>query len=143
VKAWVYTRYGPPEVVRLEEVAKPDPLPNELLIKVRATTVNRTDCGVRQADPVIARLFTGLIRPRHTILAVCGTENMELVRSLGADRVIDYRREDFTKEGRRYDVVFDAVGKSSFRRCRRLLERHGRFLFTTSGSCGTPRCSCC
>jgi NADPH:quinone reductase-like Zn-dependent oxidoreductase len=242
VKACVNTRYGPPEVVRLEEVARPEPRPEDLLIKVHATTVNRTDCGVRQADPVVARLFTGLTRPRHTILgnefagdveaigqevtsftegeavfglatdesgahaeyirvpqsgsvarkpaaityqqaaascdgatlalkalrkagvergqrvlingasgaigsaavqlakhfgaeitAVCGTENVELVRSLGADRVIDYERKDFTKEGRRYEVVFDAVGKSSFRRCRRLLERDGVFLFTDLG----------
>jgi NADPH:quinone reductase-like Zn-dependent oxidoreductase len=242
VKACVNTRYGPPEVVRLAEVAKPEPGPDELLVKVRATTVNRTDCGVRQADPVVARLFTGLTKPRHTILgnefagdieavgrdvtsftegeavfglatdesgahaeyirvpqsgsvarkpaaityqqaaascdgamlalkalrkakiepgqkilingasgaigsaavqlakyfdaeitAVCGTENVELVRSLGADRVIDYKREDFTKNGRRYDVVFDAVGKSSFRRCRRLLGQDGVFLFTDLG----------
>jgi NADPH:quinone reductase-like Zn-dependent oxidoreductase len=242
VKACVHTRYGPPEVVRLEEVAKPEPGPDDLLIRVHATTVNRTDCGVRQADPVVARLFTGLTKPRHTILgnefagdveavgqdvssfkegdavfglapdesgahaeyirvsqsgslalkpaaityqqaaascdgamlalkalrkarvergpkilingatgavgsaavqlakyfgaeitAVCGTQNLELVRSLGADRVIDYEREDFTKDGRRYEVVFDAVGKSSFRRCRRLLERHGVFLFTDLG----------
>ncbi len=242
MKAWVYTRYGPPEVVRLEVVAKPDPLPNELLIKVRATTVNRTDCGVRGAEPFVARLFTGITRPRHTILgsefsgeveavgrdvtsfaegdevfglsrdesgthaeyialpesgslarkpaavtheqaaatsdgamlaltglrkaevergqeilvngasgaigsaavqlakhlgtdvtAVCGTENLDLLRSLGADRVIDYKREDFTKDGARYDIVFDAVGKSSFRRCRRLLKPRGVFLFTDLG----------
>lgn len=241
-KACVYTRYGPPEVVQLQEVAKPDPGPGELLIRVRATTVNRTDCGVRGADPFIARLFTGLTRPRHTILgsefageveavgrdvtsfavgdavfgmtsdesgahaeyirlpesasvarqpagvthqqaapacdgallaltalrkagvetgqkilvngatgaigtaavqlakhfdtevtAVCGTENLELVRSLGADRVIDFKREDFTKDGARYDIVFDAVGQSSFRRCRRLVKPHGVFLFTDLG----------
>lgn len=242
MKAWVYTTYGPPEVVRLEEVAKPEPGPGELLIRVRATTVNRTDCGVRQADPFIVRLFTGLTRPRHTILgsefageveavgrdvtsfavgdpvfgmandesgahaeyirlpesasvaaqlagvsheqaaatcdgallalialrkagvergqkvlvngatgaigsaavqlakhfgthvtAVCGTENVELVRSLGARRVIDFKREDFTRDGGRYDIVFDAVGKSSFRRCRRLVKPHGVFLFTDLG----------
>jgi NADPH:quinone reductase-like Zn-dependent oxidoreductase len=242
VKACVYTSYGPPEVVRLEEVPKPEPGPGELLIRVRATTVNRTDCGVRGADPFIARLFTGLARPRHTILgnefsgeveavgrdvttfaagdavfginidesgshaeyirmpehgtlarkppdvshqqaaascdgaslalralrkagvergqrvlvngasgaigsaavqlakhfgtevtAVCGTENLELARSLGADRVIDFKREDFTQDGERYEIVFDAVGKSSFRRCRRLLKPHGVFLFTDLG----------
>jgi NADPH:quinone reductase-like Zn-dependent oxidoreductase len=242
VNACVYTRYGPPEVVRLEEVAKPDPGPGELLIRVHATTVNRTDCGVRQAEPFIVRFFTGLTRPRHTILgsefageveavgrdvtsfaardavfgmanddsgahaeyirlaasasvaaqppgvshqqaaaicdgallaltalrkagvergqkvlvngatgaigsaavqlarhfgtdvtAVCGTENVELVRSLGAGRVIDFKREDFTRDGERYDIVFDAVGKSSFRRCRRLVKPHGVFLFTDLG----------
>jgi NADPH:quinone reductase-like Zn-dependent oxidoreductase len=241
VKAAVHTRYGPPEVVRLGEVPKPAPGADELLIKVHATTVNRTDCGFRAADPVIVRLFSGLTSPRHTILgsefagevaavggdvtsftegdavfglseeygahaehlsvpesapvarkpagvtheqaaatcdgatlaltalrraglqrgqkilihgasgaigtaavqlanhlgaeitAVCGTSNIELVRSLGADRVIDYTREDFAKDAQRYDVVFDAVGKSSFRRCRQLLERRGIFLFTDLG----------
>jgi NADPH:quinone reductase-like Zn-dependent oxidoreductase len=229
-------------VVRLEDVARPEPGPADLLIRVRATTVNRTDCGVRGADPFIVRLFTGLTRPRHTILgsefageveavghevtsfavgdavfgmarddsgahaeyirlpesasvakqpagvshqqaaptcdgaalaltalrlagvepgqrilvngatgaigsaavqlakhfgaevtAVCGTENLELVSSLGADRVIDFKREDFTKGGGAYDVVFDAVGQSSFRRCRRLVKPGGVFLFTDLG----------
>jgi NADPH:quinone reductase-like Zn-dependent oxidoreductase len=242
VKAAVYTRYGPPEVVRVAEVAKPVPGADELLVKVHATTVNRTDCGARQADPVVVRLFTGLTRPRHGILgsefageveavgrqvrsfaegdavfglsgdghgthaeyvcvsdsgsvarkpsnmpyeqaaatcdgamlalralrraglqrgqrilvngasgsigtaavqlakhfgaeitAVCGAGSMDLARSLGADRVIDYTSEDFTKDGQRYDVVFDAVGKSSFRRCRPLLTRDGVFLFTDLG----------
>jgi NADPH:quinone reductase-like Zn-dependent oxidoreductase len=242
VKAAVHTRYGPPEVVRLAEVEKPGPGADELLVRVRATTVNRTDCGVRQAHPFIVRLFTGLTRPRHVIrgsefageveavgpqvrsftegdavfglgpdergahaeyicvretgtvarkptntsyegaaatcdgatlalralrraglergqrilingasgsigsaavqlakhlgagiTAVCGTKNLELARSLGADRVIDYTREDFTKDAGRYDIVFDAVGKSSFRRCRGLLEPQGIFLFTDLG----------
>jgi NADPH:quinone reductase-like Zn-dependent oxidoreductase len=242
VKASVHTRYGPPEVVRLAEVAKPAPDADQLLVKVHATTLNRTDCGARGADPVIIRFFTGLTKPKQTILgsefageveavgpdvtsfaegdavfglssdrygahaeylcapeagpvarkpanvtyeqaaatcdgallaltalrraglqrgqrilingasgsigsaavqlakhlggeitAVCGTANVELARSLGADRVIDYTREDFTKDSRRYDIVFDAVGKSSFRRCRRLLEPHGVFLFTDLG----------
>jgi NADPH:quinone reductase-like Zn-dependent oxidoreductase len=242
VRAAVHASYGPPDVVRVAAVPRPVPGPNELLIKVHATTVNRTDCGFRQADPVLARFFTGLTRPRRTILgsefageveavgehvtsfaegdavfglsgnqfgahaeylcvpesgsvarkpagasyeqaaaacdgamlalralrkavlqrgqrilvngasgaigtaavqlarhfgarvtAVCGTSNVDLVRSLGADRVIDYTREDFTKDGQRYDVVFDAVGKSSYRRCRRLLTKRGVFLFTDLG----------
>jgi NADPH:quinone reductase-like Zn-dependent oxidoreductase len=242
VKAAIQTRYGPPEVVRLAEVAKPAPGADELLVKVHATTLSRTDCGVRGAAPFIVRFFTGLTRPRRPIrgiefsgeveavgrdvtsfaegdavfgltgdeegahaeyvcvpqagtlarkpdglsheqaaatcdgatlaltglrraglqrgqrilihgasgaigtaavqlarhfgaeiTAVCGTPNLELVRSLGARRVIDYTREDFTKDGERYDVVFDAVGKSSFRRCRRLVESHGVFLSTDLG----------
>jgi NADPH:quinone reductase-like Zn-dependent oxidoreductase len=242
VRAAVRTSYGPPEAVRLAEVAKPDPGRGELLIRVRATTVNRTDCAARQADPFIFRFFTGLTRPRHQILgsefagevaavgqgvtsfapgdavfglgadesgahaeyirlpesgsvahkpatisyeqaaascdaamlalralrkagvargqrilingasgaigsaavqlakhfgteitAVCATKDLELARSLGADRVIDYTQEDFTQDAGRYDVVFDAVGKSSFRRCRRLLEPRGVFLFTDLG----------
>jgi NADPH2:quinone reductase len=64
------------------------------------------------------------------VTAVCGAKNVELVRSLGADRVIDYTREDFTTNGHRYDVIFDAVGKHSFGRSRGSLERGGRYLAT-------------
>ncbi|MGZ8579527.1 MAG: NAD(P)-dependent alcohol dehydrogenase, partial [Actinomycetota bacterium] len=59
------------------------------------------------------------------VTAVCDTEHLELVRALGADRVIDYREEDFTLDGQTYDVVLDAVGKSSFGRCKRLLKPGG------------------
>jgi NADPH:quinone reductase-like Zn-dependent oxidoreductase len=64
------------------------------------------------------------------VTAVCGTKNLDLVKSLGADRVIDYAREDFTKNGETYDVVFDAVGKHSFRRCERSLKPGGKYLPT-------------
>jgi NADPH:quinone reductase-like Zn-dependent oxidoreductase len=64
------------------------------------------------------------------VTAVCSTKNLELVRSLGADRVIDYTQEDFTKNGRTYDVIFDAVGKHSFQRCRGSLDRGGSYLAT-------------
>jgi NADPH:quinone reductase-like Zn-dependent oxidoreductase len=67
------------------------------------------------------------------VTAVCNTKNVELARSLGADRVIDYTREDFTKSGGTYDVVFDAVGKTSFRRCRRLLKQGGLYVETDLG----------
>ena len=67
------------------------------------------------------------------VTAVCDTKNVELVRSLGADESIDYTREDFTKNGETYDVVFDAVGKHSFRRCRRSLTPGGVFLETDLG----------
>ena len=67
------------------------------------------------------------------VTAVCNTKNVELVRSLGADRVIDYTREDYTKHGETYDVVFDAVGKTSFRRCRRLLKRGALYVETDLG----------
>jgi NADPH:quinone reductase-like Zn-dependent oxidoreductase len=66
------------------------------------------------------------------VTAVCNTKNLELVRSLGADRVIDYTQEDFTKNGETYDVVFDAVGKHSFRRSRGSLEPGGLYI-TTDG----------
>jgi NADPH:quinone reductase-like Zn-dependent oxidoreductase len=64
------------------------------------------------------------------ITAVCGTKNLELVRSLGADRVIDYMQEDFTKNGETYDVILDAVGKHSFKRCRDSLKPGGLYLPT-------------
>ncbi len=67
------------------------------------------------------------------VTAVCNTKNLELVRSLGADEVIDYTQEDFTKNGETYDVVFDAVGKHSFRRCRRSLKPGGIFIETDLG----------
>ena len=242
MKAAVNTSYGPPHVVRISEVEKPAATDNEVLVKVHATTVNRTDCGWRAAKPFITRFFTGLVRPRVTVLgnefageveavgsgvtsfevgdrvfgftgdrygahaeylampqagllatmpanltyeeaapstegsqyalsfiskaavqrgqdvlvngatgaigsaavqllhylgaqvtAICSTEHVELVRGLGADRVIDYRAEDFTKDEQTYDVVCDAVGKSSFGRCRRLLKPGGIFLSSDLG----------
>jgi NADPH:quinone reductase-like Zn-dependent oxidoreductase len=242
MRAAVHTRYGPPEVVRVAEVAKPTAKDNDVLVKVHATTVNRTDCGLRAAKPFIYRFFVGLRRPRRTVLgnefageveavgrgvtsfrvgdrvfgfngatlgahaeylvtpadamvatvpadltweeaaastegshyalssiraakirrgqdvlvygatgaigsaavqllrslgarvtAVCDTANLELVKGLGADRVIDYTAEDFTRDTQRYDVVFDAVGKSSFGRCRRLLKPRGRYFSSDLG----------
>ena len=67
------------------------------------------------------------------VTAVSNTKNVELVRSLGADEVIDYEREDFTKNGKSYDVIFDAVGKHSYRRCRRSLAPNGIFVETDLG----------
>jgi NADPH:quinone reductase-like Zn-dependent oxidoreductase len=239
MRAVVCDRYGPPDVLRLEDVARPVPREHEVLIKIHATTVNRSDCGMRDADPFFARVFTGLLRPRRRILgsevagvveaagaavtefkagdqvfgvnawrfgahaefvcmresaalahmpagmsfveaaavcdgmilalgclrradlrkgrtilvygasgsigtaavqlarhfdadvtAVCNAKNLEIVRSLGADHVIDYTREDFTRNGQAYDVIFDAVGKRSFTDCRASLKPGGRFLAT-------------
>jgi NADPH:quinone reductase-like Zn-dependent oxidoreductase len=239
MRAVVYDKYGPPEVLRLDDVEKPFPKEDEVLVKVHVTTVNRTDAGLRSAEFFITRFFTGLFRPKKRILgtelageveavgaavtefavgdrvfgvrsgaqaeficvresgvlahmpagmtfedaaavadgaltalsglkkadlrtgrrilvygasgsigtasvqlarhfdahvtAVCNTQNVELVRSLGADDVIDYLQEDFTKNGETYDVVFDAVGKQSFRRCRRSLRQGGSFISTDLG----------
>jgi NADPH:quinone reductase-like Zn-dependent oxidoreductase len=83
MKAAVRARYGPPDVVRIAEVEKPTAKDNQVLVKVHATTVNRTDCGLRAAKPFI------------------------------------------TKDDQTYDVVLDAVAKSSFGRCRRLLKPGG------------------
>ena len=81
MKAAVRTRYGPPEVVRVSEVDRPAVKDNELLVKVHATTVNRTDCGLRAAKPFFWRLFTGLVRPRLTIL---GNEFAGEVEAVGS-----------------------------------------------------------
>ena len=243
MKAIIYTQYGPPEVVSLTEVEKPVPKDNEVLIKVRAATVNRTDCGFRSAEYFIVRFFSGIFRPNNKILgnefagdieamgkdvksfrigdkvfgyndtkfgahaeymvmaeddsittmpenltydeaapitegahyalcdiraakihsgqkilingatgaigsaavqivkylgaevtAVCDTKNVELVKSLGADVVIDYTKEDFTNINHTFDVVFDAVGKSSFRKCKPLLEKGGIYMSTELGN---------
>ena len=67
------------------------------------------------------------------VTAVCNTRNVELVRSLGADEVVDYTREDFTRNGKTYHVIFDSVGKQSFRRCRRSLKRGGTYIETDLG----------
>jgi NADPH:quinone reductase-like Zn-dependent oxidoreductase len=246
VKAVVYDRYGPPEVLRLDDVERPVPEADEVLVKVHATTVNRSDVHTREANrgsgPAVmflSRLAFGLRGPRQPILgsefagevaavgaavrefavgdhvfgntgisfgahaefvcvhesgriahmpaglsfaqaaavtdgalnalwclrladvqkgqkvlvfggsgsigtagvqlakhfgadvtAVTSTKNIELVRSIGADRVIDYTKEDFTKNGQAYDVILDAVGKISFKRCKDSLTAHGRYLAT-------------
>jgi NADPH:quinone reductase-like Zn-dependent oxidoreductase len=239
MRAVICDRYGPPEVLRIEDIERPVPGPDEVLIRIRATTVNRSDTETRQGNPAVARLLTGLRRPRHRVLgtelageveavgsavtefkpgdavfgvrawkfgahaesvcmresaalapkptgmsfeeaaavcdgvilalmglrpadvrkgrsilvygasgsigtaavqlsryfgadvtAVCGTKNLDLVRSLGAEQVIDYTREDFTTNGQAYDVIFDAVGKHSFGRCRDSLHPGGIYLAT-------------
>jgi NADPH:quinone reductase-like Zn-dependent oxidoreductase len=242
MKAAIYTKYGPPEVVQLSEVEKPVPKDNEVLIKNYAATVNRTDCGFRSAEYFIVRFFSGLIRPKNKTLgnefageieavgkdvtsfkpgdkvfgyndtkfgahaeymvmagneaittmpsnmtyeeaapitegahyalcdiraakiqsgqrilingatgaigsaavqlvkffgaevtAVCDTKNVDLVKSLGANVVIDYTKEDFKKINQTFDVVFDAVGKSSFRKCKPLLKKGGIYMSTELG----------
>lgn len=242
MKASVYTKYGPPEVLQIKEVAKPTPKANEVLIKVFATTVNRTDCGFRKSEYMAVRFVSGLFKPKHTILgselageveaigedvktfrkgdrvfglkcilfgahaeyicvpetgsittmpegisyeeaaascdgpflalayfkkikirkgqsilingatgsigtaglqlaryygaeitAVCNTKNVDLVKSLGANEVMDYTKEDFTKNGKTYDFVFDAVGKSTFFKCKKLLNPGGVYFSTELG----------
>ncbi len=245
MKAAIHTQYGPPEVVHIREIEKPAPGANEILVRVHASTVNRTDCGFRSAEYFVSRFFSGLFKPKQQILgcefsgtvesvgasvltykvgdrvfgyndtlfgghaeylirneqdamalipqnlsfeeaaaltegahyalcniraakveagqnimvygatgaigsaavqllkffdvevtAVCNTPNLDLIRSLGADYVIDYTREDFTKTGKQYDFIFDAVGKSSFGICKKLLKKNGVYISTELGKNG-------
>jgi NADPH:quinone reductase-like Zn-dependent oxidoreductase len=242
VKAIVYTKYGAPDVLQLKEVEKPVPKDNEVLVRIYATTVNRTDYATIRAKPFFARIFTGMFKPKKQIpgtefagkieavgksvsslkvgdkvfgfddqglkshaqymtisedkamttipknityeqaaassegahyaynfiknvnvksgqkvlvigatgaigsaavqllkyfdvyvTAVCDTKNIELVKSLGADKVIDYIKEDFTKDGEKYNFVFDAVGKSSFAKCKPLLQPGGAYISSDLG----------
>ena len=238
MKAVVYTKYGPPEVLRVEEVEKPTPRDNEVLIRIYATTVTATECTFRKGKPFFSRLFTGLTKPKITTLGeelageieavgkdvslfrvgdqvfgtagpgfganaeylclpqngvlvvkpsntnyeeaassidgfltalpflrdkgkirsgqkvlvygasgsvgaaavqvaryfeaevtgICSTANIEMVKSIGANKVIDYTKEDFTKSGQAYDIIFDTVGKTSFSRCKGSLKEKGIFL---------------
>jgi NADPH:quinone reductase-like Zn-dependent oxidoreductase len=82
MKAAVHRRYGPPDVVRIAEVDKPTAEHHEVLVKVHATTVNRTDCGFRGAKPFLTRFFTGLVRPR---VMVQGGEFAGEVEAVGGD----------------------------------------------------------
>ena len=243
MRAAVFNAYGPPDVVHVDEVEKPAPGDDELLVKVHATTVNRTDCAYRSARQFVLRFWTGLSRPTKRpvlgtefageveavgssvtsfspgdrvfgyvegtfgahaqyltipedgslavipadltyeeaapategshyalssllrakvcsgqdvlvngatgaigsaavqlltavgvrVTAVCGTPDLELVRGLGADKVVDYTAGDFTDDERQYDIVFDAVGRSSFGRCRRLLKPGGIYVSSELG----------
>jgi NADPH:quinone reductase-like Zn-dependent oxidoreductase len=242
MKAIINTRYGGPEVLQLREVPKPVPKDDEVLIKIYASTVNRTDCGFLRASPFIVRFFSGMFKPKNlslgnefageiestgsevtgyktgdrvfcfndekfgghaqymtiradkaftimpagmsyqqaapltegshyalgemraakvkagqnvlvngatgaigsaavqllkyfgtTVTAVCATPHMELVRALGADKVIDYTKEDFTLINDSFDFVLDSVGKSSFSECKRILAPQGIYISTELG----------
>lgn len=245
MKAVVHKQYGPPEVARLTEVEQPVPKENEVLVRVYASTVNRTDSGFRSAEYFISRFWSGLLRPKYQTLgcefsgiieavgnsvtkfaigdnvfgyndktfgghaeyltmaeedaittspknlnfdesapltegahyalnniraakvesgqnvlvygatgaigsaavqllkyfdtnvtAVCNSKNVALVKSLGADVVIDYQTEDFTKTSTKFHFIFDAVGKSSFGQCKPLLTDKGIYISTELGKNG-------
>ena len=90
MKAIVHTKYGSPDVLRLMEVERPVPKDDEVLIRVRATTVNRTDCGFLRGEPFIVRFFSGLLRPKATIL---GSELAGEVEAAGK-HVTSFRQGD-------------------------------------------------
>jgi len=242
MRAVIHTKYGPPEVAKLMVIDKPAPNENEILVKVFASTVNRTDSGFRSAQYFISRFWSGLITPKYKTLgcefageietvgknvksfkngdkvfgfndkkfgghaeyltiaenkavttmpnnlnydeaapitegahyalcdiraakvksgqnvmvygatgaigsaavqllkhfganvtAVCNTKNVALIKSLGADEVIDYTKEDFTKTEKKFDLIYDAVGKSSFGKCKPLLNKNGIYKSTELG----------
>lgn len=163
MKAAIAPAYGPPEVVRITELPTPEPKADEIRIRVRCATVNRTDCGFRSAEYGIIRLFalcdlhaaklragqrilingtTGAIGSaavqlaKHMgahVTAVCDTKNLDRVAALGADIVIDYLNEDIVARGGRYDIVFDAVGKRRYRDFVPVLDADGVFMSTELG----------
>jgi NADPH:quinone reductase-like Zn-dependent oxidoreductase len=240
MRAIVYHRYGSPDVLELEEVEKPTPKDDEVLVKVHAASVNALDWHLLRADPFLARLNMGLIKPKHQILgadvagrvesvgrnvkqlrpgdevfgdifesglggfaeyvsaqedawvlkpanmtfdevaavpvaaltalqglrdkgqietgqkvlingasggvgtfavqiakafgaevtAVCSTRNVDMVRSLGADQVIDYTKEDFTKSGQQYDLILAVNGYHPIFDYKRALSPKGRYVMT-------------
>ncbi|MEP2669410.1 MAG: NAD(P)-dependent alcohol dehydrogenase [Cyclobacteriaceae bacterium] len=242
MKAAVRFDYGPPDLIRIKEMPRPTPMPDEVLVKVHAATVNRTDCANLMAKPFIMRFVIGFFKPKLPITgtdfsgvieavgeqvsqfkvgdkvwgfkdaglsshaefitfpqdgamvtvpdgisfeqatasaegahyayniinkvklltgqkavvngatgaigsalvqllranqievtAVCGREHLDLVRSLGASKVIDYQSQDFTKDTEVYDFVFDAVGKSTFGKCKPLLKDKGVYISSELG----------
>ena len=100
MRAVVYTEYGSPEVAKLAEVSKPEPKVNELLIKVHASTVNRTDSGFRSAEYFVSRFWSGLLRPKYQIL---GCEFAGVIEAIGkgvttfkvGDRIFGFNDKSF------------------------------------------------
>ena len=102
---------------------------------IRTAKIRRGhDVLVNGATGAIGSAAVQLLKPLGArVTATCGTQHLALVKGLGADRVIDYTAEDFTRDAQAYDVVIDAVGKSSFLRCRRLLKPRGIYLSSDAG----------
>ena len=144
MKAVVRYRYGPPDLLRLEEIPKPDVLDDELLIKVQAASLNLGDWEILTADPlyiaVMAQLLNGAGGGAGTfavqiaksigaeVTGVDSGHKMDMLRSIGTDHVIDYTREDFTRTDKRYDLIFDLAAHRSVQDCRRVLNLEGLYL---------------
>lgn len=124
-----------PASVTYEEAAPSTEGSHYALSLIKAAKVRRgQDVLVNGATGGIGSAAVQLLKSLGAnVTAVCATGHVELVRSLGADRVIDYTAEDFTRDEQTYDVVLDAVGKSSFGRCKRLLKPHGVYLSSELG----------
>jgi hypothetical protein len=110
MKAVTFHKYGPPDVLAIEDVTKPSPRDNDVLIRIRAAdqvfAASGTSFGADAEYVCMAEDGPLAFKP-----GVCGTVHLEFVKALGADRVIDYTREDFTRGDQRYDVIFDTVAK--------------------------------
>src|ERR687891_474088 len=134
MKAIVQERYGPPEeVLHLRDVDTPVPADEEVLVRVRATSVHPDVWHMVHGRPYILRLGGGMFGPRNPtpgtdVAGVDSGEKLDVVRSIGADRVIDYRRDDFTRSGERYDLVFDVPGNHQFSEVRRALTPRGTYV---------------
>jgi NADPH:quinone reductase-like Zn-dependent oxidoreductase len=133
MKASVNTRYGAPEVLEIKEISKPIPKEHEVLIKVHASTVNRTDCGFRKPEYLIVRLIAGLLKPTKQIL---GSELAGEIEAVGAavksfktgDKVFGLSTFNFGTHAEYVCVAekkaistMDVVGKSSYFKCKKLL----------------------
>ncbi len=241
MKAAIRIKYGSSEQIKIENIEKPIPLDNDVLVKIYATTVNRTDCANLTAKPFIMRFFLGLFKPKKIILgtdfageviakgknvdsfnvgdkvfcfndmgsesqseyatinkqnlfpipnnidyklaaasleganyahsfiykanlqagqkilingatggigsallqmakqydvkitATCDTKNIQLIGSFGADKICDYTTEDFTNDNEKYDFIFDAVGKSTYGKCKPILKEKGIYISSELG----------
>src|SRR5437773_2403606 len=152
MKAIVNDTYGSADDLELRELETPAAGPDGVLVRVRAAAVNPLDWRLMRGKPFIGRLFfgLGLRRPKRRVLGVdvagrveavgaevtgvCSTGKLELVRSIGADHVVDYTAEDFTRNGQRYDVVLDVVGNRSLSDLRRVVTKKGTLVLGGGGS---------
>ena len=126
MKAVLHTAYGPPHELQLQEIGTPVPRDNEVLIRIHATTVTTSDCNMRNLT-FVPKLFVLSMRMQFGVLT---PSNNILGLDLAGQKVIDYTQQDFTESSETYDVILDAVGKSSFSRCKGSLKENGVYLVT-------------